>query len=657
MSAQSLLELITTNFALLPNGYTGSIGYAGSIGYTGSIGYAGSSGTNGFTGSVGDTGLGFRIAKSYSSVAALTADTSPTSIVAGEFAIIETGDVADTDNSKLYLWSGTAYTYVNDLSGAAGITGPAGTTGYTGSAGSSGATGFTGSAGTNGFTGSTGTGFTGSAGTNGFTGSASTVAGFTGSIGFAGSIGPAGAGFTGSAGVGTNLSTSESYLSTGATSGTGWQKVPINTSKVDEAGWWDNVNRYFKPTLAGWYLVSGRARTNSATLSALAIGKNGAHVQAFGNDTNANQIGIGGSQVIYLNGTTDYVDLRSYANANGVNYTPGTYDTYLQISGPLQAGPTGFTGSGGAGFTGSAGAAGTQGIIGYTGSAGTGGGGSGDGYTGSQGAPGTLASGQVTNTFTGTGSNTVFTLTVAPVSIDATIVNIDGVMQQRSTYTVSGFTLTLSQALLVDEVMEVTVATYGATNFVTRNYTANGSTVDYTVTAGVTADGVIVTENGVVQTPGTDYTVLGSTLTFVGAPDAGIAIGIREIPSGSVGGTAIYSRSSVSATAGQTNFAVAYSVGYLQVYLNGVLLTATDYVATTGATVVLDEAAAAGDLVEFVSYNAVPINQVPVATFNSTNITSNVAITAGYSAVSVGPLAVADGVTISIAAGQKWVIL
>jgi hypothetical protein len=126
---------------------------------------------------------------------------------------------------------------------------------------------------------------------------------------------------------------------------------------------------------------------------------------------------------------------------------------------------------------------------------------------------------------------------------------------------------------------------------------------------------------------------------------------------GSAGGSAVYSRTSMIATAGQTNFAVAYSVGYLQVYLNGVLLNATDYVATTGATVVLDEAAAVGDLLEFITYNMVSINQVPIATVNSTNITSNVAITAGYSAVSVGPLTVADGVTISIAAGQKWVIL
>ena len=146
-------------------GYTGSKGADGIIGvdgYTGSAGFTGSTGEQGiagYTGSKGDTGLGFRIAKTYLSLAALQADTSPSGIVAGEFALIETGNVEDADNSKLYLWTGTAYTYVNDLSGAAGITGPQGTVGYTGSAGT---TGFVGSSGSLGYTGSIG--YSGSAG-------------------------------------------------------------------------------------------------------------------------------------------------------------------------------------------------------------------------------------------------------------------------------------------------------------------------------------------------------------------------------------------------------------------------------------------------------------------------------------------------------------
>jgi hypothetical protein len=173
-------------------GFTGSFGITGFTGSQGVIGYTGSQGTTGFTGSQGnlgytgskgDTGQGFKIAKSYLSVAALTADTSPTGILAGEFAIIETGDVDNPENSRLYLWNGSVYSYTSDLSGAQGITGPQGNIGYTGSKGD---TGFTGSQGVTGFVGSQGNlGYTGSKGDTGFTGSS----GFTGSFGYTGSKG------------------------------------------------------------------------------------------------------------------------------------------------------------------------------------------------------------------------------------------------------------------------------------------------------------------------------------------------------------------------------------------------------------------------------------------------------------------------------------
>jgi hypothetical protein len=52
---------------------------------------------------------------------------------------------------------------------------------------------------------------------------------------------------------------------------------------------------------------------------------------------------------------------------------------------------------------------------------------------------------QVDN-FTGTGSQTVFTLSSASLGENFTFVYINGVYQQKNTYTVSGTTLTFSQA-------------------------------------------------------------------------------------------------------------------------------------------------------------------------------------------------------------------
>ena len=64
----------------------------------------------------------------------------------------------------------------------------------------------------------------------------------------------------------------------------------------------------------------------------------------------------------------------------------------------------------------------------------------------------------------------------------------------------------------------------------TRTGTGDGSTTTFTVTSGATVDDVIVTENGVVQAPTSDYGISGTTLTFTTAPGAGVNIVIRELP-------------------------------------------------------------------------------------------------------------------------------
>jgi hypothetical protein len=180
------------------DGATGATGQTGNQGSTGATGIQGITGATGSTGPKGDTGLGFAIAKTYASVAALTADTSPTGIVAGQFALIDTGDVENAENSRLYLWDGSVYTYVTDLSGAQGITGPAGATGATGVQGNQGSTGATGIQGNQGSTGATGiTGNQGSTGATGITGNQ----GSTGATGIQGNQGSTGAtGITGNQG-------------------------------------------------------------------------------------------------------------------------------------------------------------------------------------------------------------------------------------------------------------------------------------------------------------------------------------------------------------------------------------------------------------------------------------------------------------------------
>ena len=60
--------------------------------------------------------------------------------------------------------------------------------------------------------------------------------------------------------------------------------------------------------------------------------------------------------------------------------------------------------------------------------------------------------------------------------------------------------------------------------------------------------------------------------------------------------------SKYTATDGQTSFAATYEIGYVDVYLNGVKLTDDLYDATSGSAVILNDGAAAGDIVEIIAF-------------------------------------------------------
>ena len=78
-------------------------------------------------------------------------------------------------------------------------------------------------------------------------------------------------------------------------------------------------------------------------------------------------------------------------------------------------------------------------------------------------------------------------------------------------------------------------------------------------------------------------------------------------PTGPVATTS-YTRTSFTATGGQTTFSVAYTVGYLQVFLNGVFLDSTEYTATDGTSIVLVQAAVAGDIVDTIAFSVTNVN-------------------------------------------------
>ena len=155
------------------------------------------------------------------------------------------------------------------------------------------------------------------------------------------------------------------------------------------------------------------------------------------------------------------------------------------------------------------------------------------------------------DTFTGNGVQTVFMLTTTPTNINQTLVNIDGVFQLREAYALVGANITFDSAPANGSVIEVTTTqgvSAGSGTFVVRNYTGNGVQTTFAVTNGVTASSILVTENGILQVPTTDYTVSGATLTFTTAPGNGVAIQIREL------GVVVAQGTSVSGSNTQVQF-------------------------------------------------------------------------------------------------------
>jgi hypothetical protein len=144
-----------------------------------------------------------------------------------------------------------------------------------------------------------------------------------------------------------------------------------------------------------------------------------------------------------------------------------------------------------------------------------------------------------TDDFTGNGVQTAFTLSTTPLNEDYTIVSLAGTFQPRTTYSLAGNVLTFSSAPPNNAPIEVTTFAGSAATpavYNTRTYTGNGSQTVFSVTSGSSVDSLLVTENGILQTPTTDYTVAGNSLTFVTPPASNVAIQVRELPTITSGG-------------------------------------------------------------------------------------------------------------------------
>ena len=106
-----------------------------------------------------------------------------------------------------------------------------------------------------------------------------------------------------------------------------YTKIAFQSEEYDTANCFDTSNYRFTPTLAGYYLVQGSFEIISAQATLIALlYKNGASYKLLDYKSAASNAASGGAYV-YLNGTTDYIELYGYSSLNNNTYAfqPSTY--------------------------------------------------------------------------------------------------------------------------------------------------------------------------------------------------------------------------------------------------------------------------------------------------------------------------------------------
>jgi hypothetical protein len=114
-------------------------------------------------------------------------------------------------------------------------------------------------------------------------------------------------------------------------SNTTWTKIQFQTKEFDTANCFDATTNYrFTPTVAGYYQVNGGfVVASSGTQMNSRIYKNGTSAKS--GTTAASQYGSTVSALIYLNGSTDYVELYGYV-VTGQGLLASSDNTYFQAS-------------------------------------------------------------------------------------------------------------------------------------------------------------------------------------------------------------------------------------------------------------------------------------------------------------------------------------
>lgn len=131
------------------------------------------------------------------------------------------------------------------------------------------------------------------------------------------------------------------YASSATTLSTGaWGKIGLQTISFDTNNNFSTANSRFTPTVAGYYQFNGCVwfgTSGAAQQDAVAIYKNGTRVQIgpYTPDPGNISLRVSMSTILYMNGSTDYVELWAVYNAGPSTQAQGTGSDATYFSGCL----------------------------------------------------------------------------------------------------------------------------------------------------------------------------------------------------------------------------------------------------------------------------------------------------------------------------------
>jgi hypothetical protein len=262
--------------------------------------------------------------------------------------------------------------------------------------------------------------------------------------------------------------------------------------------------------------------------------------------------------------------------------------------------------------------------------------------------------GTITRTdFTATGGQTVFSVTYNVGLID---VYQNGAKLAQADFTATnGTSFTLAVAAAAGDLIQAEVFSnlnlYSTITSETFNGT--GSQTVFTMSAvPANSASLLVAISGVVQDP-TTYTVSSNTLTFSTAPPAASGnISVRYLGVASIGTVGSFSAGTTGLTPNTATTGAVVLAGTLAATNGGTGLTSpgtAGNVLTSNGTAWTSAAVSGGQYFGTAATKAIA--------YNSTSIAENITTTSGNNCLSVGPITIASGFSVTVASGQRWLVL